>query len=188
MNGLPPNQVWAKRWIVYSALNKYPEIDLSEWRLNVGGLVENKLSLSFRELEELGLKKVSGGFHCVEGWSIREVVWEGVPIKRLADKAKPLPETRWVLFKSIEGYTAISPLEDIVAENSIIALRLNGSPLLPEHGFPARPIIPHLYAWKSVKWLTEIEFRETYIDGYWEERGYHWRGNIWMEERRKPTR
>lgn len=181
---LPPNQTPVERFQVYAALG-IPEIDLKTWRLKVGGLVEKALSLSYRELLSMKLKRVEGGFHCVEGWSVLKVVWEGVEIRELAKRARVSPEAEWVIFHSVDGYSAPSPIEYSLRNDSIIALRMNGAPIPLEHGFPARPILPDLYAWKSVKWLTEIEFTREYVDGYWEKRGYHWRGDVWKEERMK---
>jgi len=184
MYKLPPRQVVAKRLTIYNALGA-PEVDLDKWRLKVSGCVENPLILTYQDLSSIEQTQVKGGFHCVEGWSIVDVVWEGVRIKTIAEKAKYLPSSKWLIFKSIEGYSAPVPIEYAFNEDSIIALRMNGKPLPLEHGFPARPIIPRVYAWKSVKWLTEMIFNETYVDGYWEARGYHPRGDVWLEERRR---
>lgn len=186
MEELPPRQVKAKQWNVYGALG-IPRIDLDKWSLKISGLVDNPLELNYQDLVSLEQTQVKGGFHCVEGWSILDVVWEGVKIKTIAEKARHNPDSKWVIFKSVEGYTAPVPIEYALSEDSIIAIRMNGRQLPLEHGFPARPIIPRLYAWKSVKWLTEIVFNQTYQDGYWEARGYHPRGDVWLEERRKQS-
>jgi DMSO/TMAO reductase YedYZ molybdopterin-dependent catalytic subunit len=112
-------------------------------------------------------------------------MWEGVPIKYLADSAGVKPEATWVMFHCYDGYTAPIPVQDALREDSIVALKMNGSPLLKEQGFPARPFMPHLYGWKSAKWLKEIEFVPEYADGYWEMYGYHERANVDEEERFK---
>ena len=184
MHELPPGQVVAKHWNIYNALG-IPKIDLENWRLKVYGCVENPLELAYHDLLSMEQEQVRGGLHCVEGWSIIDVLWEGVKIKTIAQKARYLPSSKWLIFKGLEGYSAPVQIDYALSEDSIIALRMNGKPLPLEHGFPARPIIPRIYAWKSVKWLTEIIFNETYLDGYWEERGYHPRGDVWLEERRK---
>jgi DMSO/TMAO reductase YedYZ molybdopterin-dependent catalytic subunit len=111
-----------------------------------------------------------------------------VAFRELAKLAKVKPETKWVMFHSADGYTTPVPLEDVMVGDSLIVLKMNGRPIPIEQGFPARPFIPHLYAWKSAKWLTEIEFLEKYKDGYWESRSYHERGNVWKEERFKTHR
>lgn len=184
MTRLPPGQVKGKKWNIYGALG-IPRVDIVEWRLRILGFVKNKLELTYDELSRMEQTIVKDGFHCVEGWSIVNVVWEGVRIKTIAEKAEHDPDCKWIMFRSIEGYSAPVPIEYALREDSIIALKLNGKPLSIEHGFPARPIIPSLYAWKSVKWLTELIFDKEYVDGYWETRGYHPRGDVWLEERRK---
>jgi len=122
---------------------------------------------------------------CVTSWSIEKPLWEGVPIKYLADAAEVKPEAKWVMFHCYDGYTAPIPVEDALMEDSIVALKMNGRPLSAEQGFPARPFMPHLYGWKSAKWLGKIEFIPEYADGYWEGYGYHERGDVNEEERFK---
>lgn len=122
---------------------------------------------------------------CVTTWSIKDVVWEGVAFGEVAKLTGVKPEARWVMFHCADGYTAPVPLEDAMVEDSLIAFKMNGKPIPVQQGFPARPFIPHLYGWKSAKWLTGIEFLAEYQDGYWEAYNYHERGNIWGEERFK---
>jgi DMSO/TMAO reductase YedYZ molybdopterin-dependent catalytic subunit len=125
---------------------------------------------------------------CVTSWSIEKPLWEGVPIKYLADAAGVKPEASWVMFHCYDGYTAPIPVEDALMEDSIVALKMNGRPLSAEQGFPARPFMPHLYGWKSAKWLGKIEFIPEYVDGYWEGYGYHERGDVNEEERFKGAK
>lgn len=125
---------------------------------------------------------------CVTSWSIEKPLWEGVPIRSLADAAGVKPEASWVMFHCYDGYTAPVPVEDALMEDSIVALKMNGKPLTAEQGFPARPFMPHLYGWKSAKWLAKIEFIPEYVDGYWERFGYHERGDVDEEERFKGAR
>lgn len=179
---LAPGQYYAKRFVIYSALGE-PRINLDTWRLSISGLVENELSLSFEELQRLPQVKLIRDFHCVTQWSIKDVVWEGVRFRELANLTKVRPEAEWAMFQCADGYTAPVPLVDAMVEDSMIATKMNGEPIPVEQGFPARPLIPHLYAWKSAKWLTKIEFMEKYKDGYWEAHGYHERGNVSKEER-----
>jgi DMSO/TMAO reductase YedYZ molybdopterin-dependent catalytic subunit len=181
---IPPGQKYIKNFIYYACLG-VPDVDLSSYRLSVTGNVKSALSLSYPELQKLATKQVERDFHCVTSWSIKGTVWEGIPMKELFDKAGVLEGTSWVMFVSLDGYTTPVPYEDATDPESIVAIRLNGKELSIEMGFPARPFIPHLYGWKSAKWLTEIQLLKEYKDGYWEERGYHERGNIWEEERFK---
>jgi DMSO/TMAO reductase YedYZ molybdopterin-dependent catalytic subunit len=179
-----PGQSYAKQFVIYSALEE-PRIKRETWRLQVVGHVEKELVLSFEELERLPQVKVTKDFHCVTQWSIKDVVWEGVRFRELASLAKVRFEARWVMFHSEDGYKTPVPLVDAMVEDSLIAIKINGGPIAVDQGFPARPFIPHLYAWKSAKWLTKIEFMENYEDGFWETRGYHERGNVSDEERFK---
>ena len=184
---IPPGQFYAKRWAIYSALGE-PKIRLEAWRLSVKGLVENELNLSFEELQRLPQVRLTRDFHCVTAWSIKDVVWEGVAFRELAKLARVKHEAKWVMFHCADGYATPVPLEDAMVEDSLIALKMNDNPIPIEQGFPARPFIPHLYAWKSAKWLGQIEFMKEYRDGYWESRSYHERGNVWKEERFKTRK
>jgi len=181
---IPPGQSFAKRWAIYAALG-VPEIKLDAWRLSIKGLVEKELSLSFDDLQKLPQVQLKRDFHCVTSWSIRDVVWEGVPFRALVKLTGVKADAQWVMFHCADGYTAPVPLEDAMVEDSLIAFKMNGKPIPIQQGFPARPFIPQLYGWKSAKWLTAVEFLREYEDGYWENFGYHERGNIWDEERFK---
>jgi len=181
---VPPGQSFAKRWAIYAALD-VPKIDLNTWRLTTKGLVEKELTLTFDELQKLPQVKLTRSFHCVTTWSIEDVVWEGVAFHQLAKLTGVRPEAMWVMFHCADGYTAPVPLEDAMVDDSLIAFKMNGKPIPLQQGFPARPFIPHLYGWKSAKWLTGIELLAEYADGYWEMFGYHERGNVWDEERFK---
>ncbi len=181
---VPPGQTYAKRWAIYAALGA-PELKLDSWRLTTKGLVEKELTLSFEDLQKLPQVKLTRSFNCVTSWSIKDVVWEGVSFRELAALTGVKPEAKWVMFHCADGYTAPVPFEDAMVEDSLIAFKMNGKPIPVQQGFPARPFIPHLYGWKSAKWLTEIEFMPEYKDGYWEAYQYHERGNIWYEERFK---
>ncbi|MGC8563955.1 MAG: sulfite oxidase-like oxidoreductase [Fervidicoccaceae archaeon] len=181
---IPPGQVIINDFIIYRILGQ-PHITLDSWKLKIFGEVEKSVELSYEELYSLGIQKYKGDFHCVTGWSVRDQLWEGVPTKELAKIVKVRDEVEWVLTYSADGYTAIIPIEDFFDERSMIVLKLNGKVLSQEQGYPARLFIPHLYGWKGGKWLTGIEFKKDYSDGYWEALGYHERGNVWLEERFK---
>src|SRR2546422_10335127 len=180
----PPGQHWSPKWIIYAALD-IQKIDAAKWHLKVTGLVEKPLDYSYEAFLALPMKKYVKDFQCVTGWGIKNPEWEGVPIKYLADAAGVKKEATWVMFHCADGYSAPVPLEDALNEDAIVALRLNGKPLVAGQGFPARPFFPQLYGWKSAKWLTEIEFIPVYKDGYWEMYGYHERADVWNEERFK---
>jgi DMSO/TMAO reductase YedYZ molybdopterin-dependent catalytic subunit len=184
---LPPGQVWGKKFVIYAAMG-VQHVDPAKWRLEVTGLVRTPLVFGYEEFLTLPLKSYSKSFHCVTSWSIEKPFWEGVPIRSLADAAGVKPEATWVMFHCYDGYTAPVPVEDALMEDSIVAVRMNGRPLTAEQGFPARPFMPHLYGWKSAKWLGKIEFIPEYEDGYWERYGYHERGDVNEEERFKGAK
>ena len=180
----PPGQSFAKRWAIYAAFGA-PKLDLTTWRLSTKGLVNKPLTMSFTELEQLPQVKLTRDFHCVTSWSIKDVLWEGIAFRELAKLTSVKQEAEWVMFHCADGYTAPVPLEDAMVEDSLIAIKMNSKPIPIEQGFPARPFIPHLYGWKSAKWLTDVQFLPSYEDGYWEMYGYHERGNVWDQERFK---
>jgi DMSO/TMAO reductase YedYZ molybdopterin-dependent catalytic subunit len=181
---LPPGQVWGKKYVIY-AYNGIPKVEVGDWTLKVTGLVGRPLEYNYEEVNGLPMLSYTKSFHCVTKWSIENPTWEGVSIRLLAEMAEVKPEATWVMFHCLDGYTAPIPLEDALKDDSIVALKMNGKPLLQAQGFPARPFMPQLYGWKSAKWLNEIEFIPRYEDGYWEMYGYHERGNVWEEERFK---
>jgi DMSO/TMAO reductase YedYZ molybdopterin-dependent catalytic subunit len=181
---LPPGQVWGKKFVIYAALG-VPKVDPSMWSLKLDGLVEKPLEFSYQQLLSMPQLAYAKPFFCVTRWSIKDASWEGVSIPALAKQASVKPEADWVMFHCVDGYTAPVPLEDAMRDDSMVALRLNGKPLSREQGFPARPFMPHLYGWKSAKWVNRIEFISGYSDGYWEMYGYHERADVFQEERFK---
>lgn len=158
-------------------------MDLGNFRLRITGALENPLELSWQEL--LGLPKVEAteDFHCVDGWSVRGLRWEGVPTRVIVDLVRPKVGVQWVMAYGREGYSTSVPYGHLLREGSLLAWGLNGQPLPPEHGSPLRLVVPSLYAWKSAKYLTGLEFLTEHRRGYWEERGYHDVGDPWQEER-----
>jgi DMSO/TMAO reductase YedYZ molybdopterin-dependent catalytic subunit len=184
--GLAPHQYYGNRWIIYSALGE-PVIRAEDWHLKTSGLVETPLELSFDEMQKLPQTSFTRDFQCVTRWSIKDVVWDGVPFKEIANRTGVKPEAKWVTFSCADGYTAPVPIEDAMQDDSMIAFKMNGKPIARQQGYPARPFIAHLYGWKSAKWLDEIQFLPDYKDGYWEMYGYNERANIWEEERFKGS-
>ncbi len=181
---LPPGQRSIPSFVIYRILGQ-PRIDIKTWRLSITGLVENPVSLSYNDLINMMDKKITRDFHCVTGWTVEDVEWEGVSMKKLLGMARPRENVEWGYIKSADGYTTVVPYKDLASEDAMIVLKMNGEPLPEEHGFPARIFIPHLYGWKSAKWIVEIELIDRYIDGYWEALGYHERGYVWKDQRFK---
>jgi DMSO/TMAO reductase YedYZ molybdopterin-dependent catalytic subunit len=180
---LPPNQVRAVQWPVLDA-NGPPQIDLSTWSFEVSGLVKNPLKWSWTEFKSLPRVKVKADFHCVTRWSLLDNLWEGVAAAEIVNRAGVLPHARYVLARAYDGdWTTNMPLRDFAADDVVFADVHNGQPLSTEHGGPLRLVVPRLYAWKSAKWVCGVAFLERDEAGYWEELGYHMRGDPWAEQR-----
>jgi DMSO/TMAO reductase YedYZ molybdopterin-dependent catalytic subunit len=121
--------------------------------------------------------------HCVTTWSRYDNEWVGVPMRYLLEQVKPFATAQAVMLRSYDGYSTNLLLSDIDRDDVFIAHTWQGRPLAREHGGPVRLVVPHLYFWKSAKWLRHITFMEKDTPGYWEARGYHMRGDPWQEER-----
>lgn len=182
---LPPGQSRTRKWPVLDAYGP-PEIELVNWRLEVFGLVEQPLSLTLDELKALPQVKVFADFHCVTRWSRLGNLWEGVATRAIAERVQVKPEARFVLAHAYDnGWTTNLPLEYFLAEDSLLTHTHDGQPIAREHGGPVRLMIPQLYAWKSAKWIREIEFLSADQAGFWEEGGYHMLGDPWREQRHR---
>lgn len=177
-----PGQFYVDDFIIYDALGGRA-VDKDAWSLKVCGLVEKEAIFNYKDLLGTEQRSYIHDWNCVTRWSVKDVKWSGPSLKKIIERAKPKKRAKWVMFKCYEGYSTPVPLEDAMAEDSIIALKINDNPLTFEQGAPARPFIPSLYGYKSAKWLTEIELIPDYKDGYWERYGYHQRGRAAYEER-----
>jgi DMSO/TMAO reductase YedYZ molybdopterin-dependent catalytic subunit len=129
------------------------------------------------------MKAVIADMHCVTRWSRFDVRWEGVLFTEVAKLLKLKPEAKYVMVLAEQGYTSNVPLADLLRPTSLFALKENGEPLPPEHGYPVRLVVPHLYAWKSVKWVRGLEFMAQDTPGFWEQNGYHIYGDPFKEQR-----
>jgi DMSO/TMAO reductase YedYZ molybdopterin-dependent catalytic subunit len=179
---LPPGQIVTRKWPVLH-YGHIPIISPSEWRFEVSGLVENPFTLRWEDLDGLGHQETVCDMHCVTRWSRYDNVFEGIPVRAILERARPKPEAGFVLVHAAPDYTTNLPLDDLDREANLLALRHNGEPLTAEHGGPIRLLVPHLYLWKSAKWVTGFEFIEEDSPGFWEQNGYHMRGDPWAEER-----
>jgi DMSO/TMAO reductase YedYZ molybdopterin-dependent catalytic subunit len=179
---LPPGQVLTQKWPVLH-YGTVPSVNLESWRFRVEGAVENPFELSWGELGLLPRQETVCDIHCVTRWSRYDNVFEGVPVSALLARARPRPEAGWVLVHAEHGFTTNLPLQDLARPANLLALKHNGHALDPEHGGPVRLLIPHLYFWKSAKWVVGFEFLEEDYPGFWEQNGYHMRGDPWSEER-----
>lgn len=179
---LPVGQRWVEKPVRYD-IGPVPGVDLSGFRLRLFGAVERPCELSWDEVLALPQAEVRADFHCVTGWSVPDVRWEGVLTQEIIRLVRPHPDVTWVMAHGREGYTTNVPYAAFQEGRSLLAHRMNGVPLPPEHGFPLRLVIPSLYAWKSAKYLEALEFLTGLRRGYWETRGYHDVGNPWRGER-----
>jgi DMSO/TMAO reductase YedYZ molybdopterin-dependent catalytic subunit len=153
--------------------------------LRLDGLIAAPVEWSWDEFQKLPRVKVFSDFHCVTRWSRLGNVWEGVSTRELVARAGGLlPDTKYVLAYGYDfGWTTNLPVDEFLAEDALVAVLHDGEPISIEHGGPARLIVPQLYAWKSAKWLSGIEFLSEDRAGFWERNGYHMHGNPWKEER-----
>ncbi|PAD64216.1 sulfite oxidase-like oxidoreductase [Bacillus siamensis] len=180
---IPPNQNVTTKFPVLHAGNVPYYEDMSKWNLQVYGLVDRPMLLSFEDIKAFPKAELKNDIHCVTGWSRLDNVWQGIRAKDIAEKAGVHKEAGFVILHAEEGWTANLPLSDFTRETSLLAYAHNGEPLTPEHGYPLRGVFPHLYFWKSAKWLRGIQFTKENHPGFWEKNGYHMRGDPWKNQR-----
>lgn len=178
---LPPGQYQTDDYPVLS-LGPTPAVYRDQWKLKIFGLTQ-EFEIDWKELNELPKEDLVKDIHCVTKWSKFDMKWTGVPFEEILKKAKLTEEVTHVIFHSADGYTTNLPIEDLKDGKAWIALAYEKENIPAEHGGPVRMIIPHLYFWKSAKWLTGIEFVDHDKPGFWEVRGYHNYGDPWKEQR-----
>ena len=181
-NRLPPNQTKTEKWPVLHE-GSIPDINLSEWKFRIFGLVEKGSILTFEKFSSLPKVKCFSDIHCVTGWSRLDNLWEGISTGEIKKLVKIKQEAKFAIIHAFGGFSTNLTLEDFFAEDALFAIKHNKEPLIPEHGFPVRLVVPRLYFWKSAKWVTGMQFTAKDIPGFWESRGYHNRGDPWKEER-----
>lgn len=179
---LPPGQVLTKKWPVLH-YGLVPEVDTATWTFEVSGLVDRPFSITWDQLLALPRQPVRCDIHCVTTWSRFDNTFEGIAVQALLARAGVRPAARFCLVRAEQGFTTNLPLADLDRPDNLIALKHDGEWLTPEHGGPARLLVPHLYFWKSAKWVRGFELLADDIPGFWEQNGYHMRGDPWTEER-----
>ena len=179
---LPPGQIITRKWPVLH-YGSVPSVDLDTWRFAVTGAVEQPLSLSWSDLQALPRRETLCDMHCVTRWSRYDNVFAGVPVQAILGQARVRTDAAYVMVHAEQDYTTNLPRSDLDRPGNLLALSHNGEPLTPEHGGPVRLLVPHLYLWKSAKWVTGFELLEEDYPGFWEQNGYHMRGDPWREER-----
>lgn len=183
-NRLPPGQYFTDRFPVLHAGNVPVYKDLKDWTFRVSGEVENPFVISYEELMELPVTEVTTDIHCVTKWSKFDTVWRGVSFSEIVKLAAPRSTVTHIMCNSEFGFTANLPIADVTGDKiALLAHEFDGKPLEPDHGYPLRFFVPHLYFWKSAKWLRGIEFMNADKPGFWERNGYNMYGDPWKEQR-----
>ena len=180
---LPPGQYdVGEDWPVLTA-EATPRVETADWSITVDGLVERETTWSWDQAHALPQSRYEGDIHCVTTWSKLGTSFEGVSVDVLLDQAGVTPQGAFVFVGCATGYTTNLPLADLTGGKAWVAWSHEGRPLSRDHGGPARLLVPHLYFWKSAKWVTRLTVSETDRRGFWERNGYHDRGDPWKEQR-----
>jgi DMSO/TMAO reductase YedYZ molybdopterin-dependent catalytic subunit len=180
---LPPGQYdVGGQWPVLTA-EATPRLRLDRWRFRVEGLVERETTWTWDEIRALPASRYRGDIHCVTTWSKHDMTFGGVSVDTLLDAAGPLPSATHVVATAHTGYTTNLPLADVTGGKAWVVWTADGEPLTTEHGGPARLLVPHLYFWKSAKWVSGLRVLDHDEQGFWERNGYHDRGDPWLEQR-----
>jgi DMSO/TMAO reductase YedYZ molybdopterin-dependent catalytic subunit len=160
-------------WRIYTVSGSMPRFDPATWRLQVGGLVENELSLDYRQLRALPRASQVSDFHCVTGWTVKDVHWTGVRLADVFAHAKPADGAHGIAFISAEQpYVDYLTMKQALLPDVMLAYEMGGKPLAREHGAPLRLVIPEMYGYKGVKWVSRIDLVPEAQPGYWEYLGY----------------
>ncbi|MBR8828329.1 MAG: sulfite oxidase-like oxidoreductase [Gomphosphaeria aponina SAG 52.96 = DSM 107014] len=178
---VPPGQYLTKGFPVLT-YGDIPRINLEHWEFRVWGKTQPK-TFKWSDFMSLPQHEFTKDFHCVTRWSKLDVKWTGIKVTDLMELVDIDPSVTHVMEHCYGGYTTNLSREEFLLAENFFAHQLFGEPLPPEHGGPMRLVVPHLYAWKSAKWINGLEFLEQEELGFWERNGYHVRGEPWAEER-----
>jgi DMSO/TMAO reductase YedYZ molybdopterin-dependent catalytic subunit len=179
---LPPGQVLTQKWPVLT-YGRTPRVGLASWSFRCFGLVEAEKAWTWEQFLALQRVEVICDVHCVTRWSKLDIRWEGVRVRDLLAQVRIKPEAEAVMVHAHPDYTTNVALQDLMVDNALLAIKADGKDLEPDHGGPIRLVIPHLYFWKSAKWVRGFEFMEVNAPGFWEVNGYHLLADPWKEER-----
>jgi DMSO/TMAO reductase YedYZ molybdopterin-dependent catalytic subunit len=179
---LPPGQFLESGFPVLSA-GPTPRIRTEDWTFTLKDGVRPVKRWNWAEFNALPQSRMTRDIHCVTTWSKFDTAWEGVMVDDILGDAGIEPPTDFTLAHSYDGYTTNVPTADLVVGKAMVALRYEGKPITPDHGGPARLLVPHLYFWKSAKWINGLQFTQKDELGFWELRGYHRYGDPWREQR-----
>ena len=179
---VPPGQYTTDRFPVLHA-GVTPSIELATWDFTVDGFVAEPVKWSYDDIRAMPSSTLTADIHWVTKWTKLDTTWEGVSVPELMSRVELRPEATHVVVRAEHGFTANLALEDFVREDNLFAYRYEGEELEPDHGWPLRLVVPHLYFWKSVKWVRGLTFLDHDEPGFWERNGYHMRGDPWAEQR-----
>lgn len=179
---LPPGQTLTEKFPILHE-GPVPKYDLNSWTLRVFGEVEEERVFSLDELKSLPQSKSESDIHCVTRWSKFDTRWEGVKFKDFMQAFRVLPEAKYVMIHADTNYETNLRLEDLLQEDVLLAFSYDDKPLTAKHGFPLRLVVPHLYFWKSAKWVRGIEYMKEDRKGFWESHGFHNTADPFQEQR-----
>jgi len=179
---VPPGQSVTNDFPVLSA-GPTPHVRTEDWRFTLKVGPKPVMSWSWDEFNALPQTQMTRDIHCVTKWSKLATPWSGVLVDDILDAANLEPPTQYTLAHSVDGYSTNVPVADLIDGKAMVALLYEGRPLAPDHGGPARLLVPHLYFWKSAKWVNGLQFTQQDEAGFWELRGYHMYGDPWREQR-----
>lgn len=179
---VPPGQYLTDRFPVLHA-GAVPDVDLADWDFRVDGLIADATTWNWEEFRNLPSRSLTADIHCVTKWSKLDTQWVGVPVGAVWNLLQPAATATHVLVNAFHGFTANLPVGDFLRDENLFAYEYGGAPLEPEHGFPLRLVVPHLYFWKSVKWVRGFTVLDGDQPGFWERNGYHMYGDPFREQR-----
>ena len=179
---VPPGQYVTQRFPVLHA-GVTPKVKLAEWNFVVTGVVGEPITWSYQDFLDLPQLERTFDIHCVTKWTKLDTTWRGVAVTELMSRIAPTPGSSHVMVLAEQGFTANLPIADFLRPENLFAHTFGGEPLEPDHGWPLRLVVPHLYFWKSVKWVRGLRFLDQDTPGFWERNGYHMYGDPWREQR-----
>ena len=179
---VPPGQSLTTKWPVLT-YGMTPRFNPSTWTFRCFGLVEQEVLWTWQEFLALAMTSITCDVHCVTRWSRLDNRFEGVHVREIMKRVTVKPEAKFVMVHADPDYTTNLSIEELVADDVLLAIKHDGRPLEPDHGGPCRLVVPKLYFWKSAKWVRGFEFLEVNPPGFWEQNGYHMHADPWAEER-----
>ena len=179
---LPPGQSLTLKWPVLHE-GPLPGVDLGTWDFCIDGLVKKPVQLTWEKFNKLPKTEIRCDIHCVTRWSRFDNRFEGMLFTEVMKLVEPKPEAHFAVVRGENGYTTNLLVSDLTMPTTIFAMKHDGEPLAPEHGYPLRLVVPQLYFWKSVKWVRGFTLLAQDEPGFWEQNGYHMRGDPWKDQR-----